>query len=160
MADKYKSLRDMIGKHESPGGIYDVEYGGGSLDLKNMTIRQVLAHQRAQKQAGVKSTAVGRYQFINKTLDEIVRRNPKDFPLDKKFDAETQDRLADILIERRYKRAMSTSGGVYDRTGFAKEISKEWASMPNPSTGKSYYDGDGLNSSGISVHDFMKGIPK
>ena len=37
----------------------------------------------------------------------------------------------------------------------AREISKEWAAMPNPDTGKSYYAGDGLNKSLVEVEELL-----
>ncbi len=143
-------LLDKIGELEG-NNRYDIEYGGGTVDFPNMTIQEVLDHQDKRKKAGAKSTAVGKYQFINKTLAELVKRNPKDFPKDRMFDKATQDELASILLKRRgYDKFKA---GKITRDEFVKNLSKEWASLPNPSTGKSYYDGDGLNHSLMSTDD-------
>ncbi len=147
MDNNTKELLDFIGKVESGKG-YNIKFGGGSIPLDRMTMGEVLDFQQAWKQRGTKSTAVGRYQFIEKTLRSIVERNPNDFPLDRKFDAAAQDEAATILLKRR-------GYGELGPVDMAREISKEWASMPNPDTGKSYYAGDGLNKSLVEVEELL-----
>lgn len=153
IASQTAPLLDKIGELEG-NSRYDIEFGGGKIDLPNMTIEQVLKHQEDQRQKGAKSTAVGKYQFIYKTLEELVRRNPKDFPKDRKFDKATQDELAAILLKRRG--LDKYLAGNISKEEFAKNLSKEWASLPNPDTGKSYYDGDGLNHSLMGKDDLVK----
>ena len=152
MDDKTKELLDFIGKVESGKG-YNVKYGGGKIPLDTMTLREVLDFQEDWKKKGTASTAVGRYQFIHKTLKSIVDRNPNDFPLDRKFDAAAQDEAATILLKRR-------GYGELPPRAMALELSKEWASMPDPRTGKSYYAGDGLNKSLVPVDDLLQLLGK
>ena len=150
---KTRSLLDLIGKLEA-GSKYNIEYGGGEVPLDKMTIQQVLDHQEAQAKKGAKSTAVGKYQFIRRTLKDIADRNPKDFPKDAYFTPEMQDKAAALLLHRRGYGDLQE--GKIDEVEFAKNLSKEWASLPNPETGRSYYDGDGLNKNLTDVSSILK----
>lgn len=128
-----KPLLDFIGKVESAKG-YDYEYNDKPLDLSNMTIKEVLEHQEKRRKEGVKSSAVGRYQFIYNTLKSLVltdsgkEKNPKDLPLDAKFTPELQDKAATILLQRRGLDAFLA--GRMSAEDFSTEVAKEWASMP------------------------------
>jgi muramidase (phage lysozyme) len=149
-----KVLLDKIGSIESAKG-YDYEFGNRPVPLSTMTLGEVLQHQQKRRKEGAKSSAVGRYQFMFETLSEIVRKNPRDFPTDAKFTPDMQDKAATLLMERRgLKEFMS---GSMDEKTFARNLSKEWASLPNPETGRSYYDGDGLNKS-LTTSKEMTGI--
>jgi muramidase (phage lysozyme) len=149
-----KVLLDKIGSIESAKG-YDFEFGNRPLPLSDMTLHEVLRHQEKRRGEGAKSSAVGRYQFIYETLGDIVRRNPKDFPTDAKFTPELQDKAATLLMERRGL-SKYTSGDMDEKT-FAKNLSMEWASLPDPDTGRSYYDGDGTNRA-LTTSKEMTGI--
>ena len=148
-----KALLDTIGNIESPNG-YNIEWGGGTVPLDTMTIQQVLDYQLAQKKAGRKSTALGRYQFKMSTLQDLVRRNPNDLPKDALFDASKQDKAAEFLLQRRGLEDYRS--GKIDKAQYAKNLSKEWASLPNPATGLSYYEGDGLNHALTDVDSIYK----
>lgn len=152
---KKQIIKDLIAKHES-GGDYNVVYGGEKEPLTSMTLGDVLNWQKEQKKEGAKSTAAGKYQVIHKTLADIVRRNPKDMPLDRPFDEATQEEIADILLERRGWSDFE-AGKLSDKE-MAKELAKEWASLPDPETGKSFYEKDGLNKSHHSVKDVMNAL--
>lgn len=81
---------------------YD-SYSGGPRDLVNMTISEIYKLQdqiRAHPDNKFNSSAVGRYQFVETTLRDIVadlRINPDTTY----FDADTQDRLATELLRQR-----------------------------------------------------------
>ena len=151
--DPQRALLDAIGNIESPNG-YNIEWGGGTLPLDTMTIQQVLDYQLSQKKAGRKSTALGRYQFKMSTLADLVRRNPIDLPKDGLFDASKQDKAAEFLLQRRGLE--NYRSGKIDRAQYAKNLSKEWASLPNPATGLSYHEGDGLNHALTDVESVYK----
>ena len=128
-----KPLLDFIGKIESAKG-YNYEYGNKPIDLSNMTIQEVLDHQEKRRKEGAVSSAVGRYQFIHKTLKDLVltkngeEKNPKDLPLNAKFTPELQDKAATILLKRRgLDKYLS---GKISPEQFSTEIAKEWASIP------------------------------
>jgi len=150
MSSKKQAVKDMIAKHES-GGKYNVVYGGKEIPLEKMTIAEVMAWQDMMSKDGAKSTAVGKYQIIGKTMKDLSRRNPEDFGPDRLFDAEAQEWAADTLLERRgwsdFEQGKKTDQEM------ALELAKEWASLPDPSTGKSYYEKDGLNKSHHQVED-------
>lgn len=155
MPDNRRKLLEQIGSIESAKG-YDYEYGNKELPLKDMSLREVLDHQKKRRAEGAKSSAVGRYQFIHKTLNDLVERNPKDFPPDTKMTPDVQDALANILLDRRGMKEYEA--GELDTADFALELSKEWASLPDPRTGSSYYDKDGLNKSLIPIENMFQAI--
>jgi len=145
-------LLDKIGSIESAKG-YNFEYGNTPLDLENMTLGEVLAHQENQISDGKDSSAVGRYQFKRSTLASIVDRNSSDFPMDAKFTPEMQDKAAGILLDRRGYQDFKS--GDLSENDFMKNLSQEWASLPDPDTGKSYYDKDGLNKSLVGGDEIL-----
>lgn len=172
-----KPLLDFIGNVESAKG-YNYEYGNKPLDLSNMTIREVIKHQEKRKKEGVKSTAVGRYQFILNTLKSLVltdsgkEKNPKDLPLDAKFTPELQDKAATILLQRRG--LDDFLAGRMSPEAFSIEVAKEWASMPlignmtvtrkneqgqeekvNLKRGQSYYSGVAGNKSLVDPDELL-----
>ncbi len=147
-----RQLLDYIGQFESSGGDYNRLYGGykggTSKPLTEMTVNEVLALQDIMKSSG--SSAVGAHQFIQESLKEELKKA--------NIDGNTlfTPKLQDTLILNRLKRSRGLDdflSGDLSTKGFAKKLSKEFASMPNPETGISYYDGDGLNKSLTSVED-------
>jgi muramidase (phage lysozyme) len=172
-----KTLLDFIGNVESAKG-YNYEYGNKPLDLSDMTIREVIKHQEKRKQERVKSTAVGRYQFLLKTLKSLVltdsgkEKNPKDLPLDAKFTPELQDKAATILLQRRG--LDDYLAGNMSPEAFSTELAKEWASMPlisdmtvtrknkqgkeeqvNLQRGQSFYSGVAGNKSLVDPNELL-----
>lgn len=157
----FKPLLNLIAKGESDDN-YNAYFGNPSnqeIDFTNMTIAEVLLWQTNYIKQGSPSSAVGRYQIINKTLVGLV--DQLDLDTSKKFDEELQDRLAIALLERRG--AKDFVNGRITREEFASNLSKEWAALPrvlgdNPH--ESYYASDGLNQSRIAVTDLLKVIKK
>lgn len=113
-----KGLRDLIGLYEGTdrGRGYNetLDYGrwtGGPVNLTQMTLREVRALQdkmrtpenRALYGNGKGSSAVGRYQIVSSTLDDLI--NSLGLSRDERFTPELQDRLADELIRRRGRNA-------------------------------------------------------
>lgn len=137
------NLAAFIGAKEANGN-YNAVYGnaGSTVDLSQFTLDQILGAQEAARKAGAASTAVGIGQFVYKTLKGLK----EELGLSGKepFTPELQDQLVHTLLVRRglekYK------AGKITKSQFALRLSQEWAALPNPSTGRSYYDGDGLNS--------------
>lgn len=150
---KREAVKEMIAKHES-GGDYNVVIGGGKYPLEDMTLSEVQELQEALVEQGKPSGAVGKYQIIGKTLESIMSRNPNDFPPERKFDAQAQEEAADILLDRRGFKKFEN--GEISTDKMALELAKEWASLPDPKTGKSYYDADGINKSHHRVTDVVK----
>lgn len=155
----YASLLRVIGAAESNDN-YNAYYGNAvntTFTFTNMTIAEVLQWQREYIQQGNASSAVGRYQIINTTLNSLVSELRID--TNQPFSPEMQDRLAIALLERRG--AVHYASSKISREEFAANLAKEWAGLPriigeNPIA--SYYDGDGLNKSRAQIGDVLHAI--
>ena len=174
-----KPALDLIASKESNGD-YNVLVGGEQAPLDQLTVREVLALQRAMQNQPerYKSSALGKYQIKESTLMSLVHipvgenedgsikyakdsdgnlklRNPTDLNLDTKFDAKAQEFAGEALYDRRIEMANQTAVdlGMPVEVAQAVELAKEGASLPDPRTGKSYYEGDGVNSSHHSTQD-------
>lgn len=146
-----KPLLDFIGKLEA-GGNYNAVYGNApaSRDLSQFTLKQIHDIQLAHgKKTG--SSAFGKYQFIRKTL--LGLRTRVGLSGNEKFTPDLQDRLArSLLIARGLNR---WERGEMSADAFMDSLSKEWASLPYR-TGRSYYDGDGMNHALASRKEFRE----
>lgn len=147
-------ILDFISGPESTGN-YNAVYGRADSqhDLSQYTVEQVLAGEHFKALGGrVRGqSATGRYQIINETLrglvDEMGLRG------DERFTPQLQDRMALTLMKRRGYDEFRA--GRITAEEFATNLSKEWAGLPDPRTGRSFYAGDGLNASGVSSRSFL-----
>ena len=141
-----KPLADLISKGEgdynsvnrgyagdTPGGIQ----GLTGLTFENYTVGQVMDMQRTRLYA------VGRYQFIPKTLRFAVAMSDVD-RMDM-FTPETQDKLFAALILYKRPAVGAYIRGNHDHQGWAlNELAKEWASVEYR-YGRGFYDHIGGN---------------
>ncbi len=115
------------------------------------SLRDILNHQRKVRNNWWQS-AIGKYQFIYKTLKEMIIRYNID--LDLKFSEAVQDKLAILkLKERGVDRFLD--GGFSpnpkeNRDLFQLSLSKEWAILPKNHSNESFYKGVWNNKAGIS----------
>jgi len=146
-----KILLDLIGKVEAKGD-YNTIIGFKqhllAKPLTQMTTKEVLDQQKTwPSKFKVPSGAAGRYQIIRKTLLSLaveLKLEANDV-----FSPEYQDWLGYKLLQRRgYDKWIQ---GQISDTQFMRNLSMEWASFPVPETGRSYYDGDGINASLVSI---------
>lgn len=151
---KTRGLLDFIGSIEGPAG-YDDYYRGVSRGpprpLTSMTIREVLAWQDSIDAASP-SEAAGRYQIMEDTLRGMVRANG--INLDRRFDSNTQDELAEILLKGRGWNPNST-----DYIKMGNSIAYEWAALPICSgikKGRSAYDGLAGNHSLTTCEAYLE----
>jgi conjugal transfer mating pair stabilization protein TraG len=148
----YKPLLDTIADGESKGN-YNAYYGhqtNTTLRFTSMSIRDVLQWQEKYVQDGNPSSAVGRYQIVRPTLTGLVRQLELD--PDAHFTEALQDQLAIALMERRG--SVEYVQKKISREQFADNLDKEWAALPkmtSPNPAESYYAGDGLNASRVSI---------
>ena len=152
-----KPLLDFIGKIEGRSD-YNIVWGGIKAKdwppkhLTTMTIREVLAWQD-KIDPRYMSEAAGVYQILEDTLRDLYAE--AGLTLDDLFDRAGQDALAVQLLKRRgLKKFLAGQMSVND---FCNNLAMEWASLPvvsGPKTGQSYYGGDGLNKSRVSVKAF------
>jgi hypothetical protein len=155
----YAPLLQLIAKVESKGN-YNAYFGNASnssINFTAMSIAEVMKWQADHVSQGNLSSAVGRYQIVDKTLSGLVRQLGID--TNQMFDQAMQDQLAIALLERRG--AESYINKELTRDQFAANLAKEWAALPKvigEKPGASYYAGDGLNKSLVSVNEVMKAI--
>ncbi|MFZ1250535.1 MAG: hypothetical protein WAR37_03780 [Candidatus Microsaccharimonas sp.] len=155
----YRPLLNVIAKGESNGN-YNAYFSNANnteLRLTEMTIGEVLVWQKQYVEQGSRSNAVGRYQIIEPTLLYLV--DTLHLSLQSKFDEPMQDKLAIALMERRG--SVEFVKGELTKEEFAHNLSKEWAALPKvvgDRPDESYYAGDGLNASLISVDETLKAV--
>lgn len=147
---EHSSLLDFIGAKESRGN-YNITVGGKTEpNLTSMTIAEVLEYQSGMLKRGHESTAVGKYQIIKATLQDLIKMGYAS--TSDKFTPEVQDRLAVGLLKRRG--LDNYLAGKISKEQFADNLSKEWASLPYK-TGASYYAGVGSNKSAGTRDSFV-----
>jgi len=105
-----KGILELIAQRES-GGDYNAtldngRWTGGARNLVNMTLREIRALQEAMRTPenratygnGAGSSALGRYQIVGSTLDDLMKR--LNLTGDELFSKEMQDRLASELLRQ------------------------------------------------------------
>jgi hypothetical protein len=103
-------------------------------NLTDMTIGEVMGHQSSSPR---RLFAAGRYQIIPDTLKGILpssgltARDP--------FSPQNQDRLGLALIQRRKPAWDYLTGKSANRDAALLSLAQEWASLPDPRTGNSFY---------------------
>ncbi|MCM2483373.1 glucosaminidase [Burkholderia glumae] len=128
-------------------------YKAGTADLASMTIDEVLAAQKNRKMF-----AVGRYQIVSSTLSDAVKA--LHLSGKEKFDEQTQDRIFGeyLVMKKRPEIADLLLGKSSDLHAALLATSREWASVENPDTGKSYYDGKGGNHASITAKELENAL--
>jgi hypothetical protein len=122
-------------------GNYNAYFGhvASTEDLSLYTIAGIYGFQAGMLSRDKRSSAVGRYQFLRKTLQDLQAE--LNLASSEVFSQALQDRLAMRLLERRGYGAWRP-GHISDEE-FAHRLSMEWASLPDPDNdGRSHYDGD------------------
>ena len=88
--------------------------------------------------------AMGRYQIQMRTAKEVLKNAGIDTSKFK-FDQAGQDKIFELLLKRRGIEDFQS--GKITKEQFAKNLSMEWAALPQDASGKGYYDGVGTNKS-------------
>lgn len=91
-------------------------------NLTDMTIGEVLDFQKGMLRAGNPSSAAGKYQIVSTTLKSLVREGV--VKMGDKYDENTQERLADALLERRGLNDFMA--GKLPAKKFLKNLGNEW----------------------------------
>jgi len=155
----YSPLLQMVATAESRGN-YNAYFSNASnkeIIFTKMSISEVLAWQKEFVRSGNPSSAVGRYQIIQPTLEGLVQE--LNIHLDSKYDEKLQDKLAIALMERRG--SLDFINNKLPANEFAHNLSKEWASLPKVignAPESSFYEGDGLNSSLVSSSESLTAV--
>ncbi|VVD29156.1 glycoside hydrolase family 104 protein [Paraburkholderia dioscoreae] len=128
-------------------------YQSGKENLEQMTVAQVMAAQKDGK-----FNAAGRYQLIGTTLADAVKS--MGLKGNEKFDRGIQDRIFEQYLVNNKRRAIGDyiSGKSNDLVAAMKAASREWASVADPSTGRSHYAGVGNNRASISTEAMSRAL--
>ena len=149
---KWSPILDLIASAEAIDGSYSSAYNpsGSSIvpGLENMSIKDAVAKTGGVDGNG-KHYAIGRYQFTTLTTGQAALAK---LSLNDKFSPANQDKIAIELIKRR---GATFENIKKDPKAAQFNLSQEWAGLANPNTGKSYYDGDGVNASKRSTADIQ-----
>lgn len=155
ISSKSAGIKQVILKAESDGNYNDVFGTSRKIPLTKMTLDEVMALQGRMKAAGSPSTAVGGFQFLRSTLTDL-KKNLK-LTGDEIFDEKLQNQLADALLQRRgFGEYLK---GKMGHKELVDSIAKEWAGLPTTS-GKSFYEGDGLNHSTVKLRSVLDELKK
>lgn len=155
----YTALLGLIARAESTDN-YNAYFGNpanSGVQFTDMTIEEVQQWQRDFVAQGNPSSAVGRYQIIDTTLNELVTQ--LDITPSQKFDKTTQDRLAVALLERRG--SIGYINKELTPEEFAANLAMEWAALPKvlgENSDASYYAGDGLNTALVKKDTVLRAI--
>lgn len=160
---KYAPLLGLVSGGEGGPNSYNRGKAGDSVgkpakeafgkDFTEMTIGEVM---ELQSKGDV--FAVGKYQFIPTTLAEMVKKGKIDKSA--KFDEAMQERLGELIIEKKrpavaeYVNADNPTSD--QRYRAAKALAREWASVADPDTNKSFYHGIGGNEASITTEEIYK----
>jgi len=145
---------------------YDVTLGYGKFDpegfdknITDMTLDELRLFQDGMlnhPENKLNSSAVGKYQIVGKTLDELKKKLNLSGNL--KFTPELQDKLAVVLLKRRglddYLKNPS------NLENFQNNLSKEWASIYNTEKEGSYYGGQNVGTSNEEIKQSLEELQK
>jgi hypothetical protein len=156
---KYPKLAALISSGE--GGLNSVNRGnagdtpGGAKSIFGKNLTEMTVGEILQAQSQKRVFAVGMYQFIPGTLRGAV--NYTKIPLDTLFDARTQNRLFDYLIDvKRPEIGAYINGRSNDRRTALQQLAREFAAVgleyaeAGRVRGQSRYAGIGQNAASIS----------
>lgn len=136
-------------------GNYNAYFGHpeSTLDLAGYSLDGIYAFQSRMLKKDPRSTAIGAYQFLRRTLQLLQAKHA--FPGHLSFTTDLQDTFAvDLLIGRSYPAWWR--GNLTDEE-FAHNLSMEWASLPDPANGgRSHYDKIAGNHSSCTMESVFK----
>ncbi len=156
---KSKTIDSVIARGEGNYNSFNKGKAGDSvgskLNLVDMTVGQIRA---LQKNGSI--FAAGKYQTIPSTLQGAIDAGI--VSIAEKFNASVQERI----VQQYLLTAKKDRGNIEDYikgksdnlTAANIDLSKEFASVANPLTGKSYYDGKAGNKASISVKDAQNAL--
>lgn len=151
---KVGDILNLIARYESKGN-YNVILGGKTVpELTKMTLNQVYDFQQQMVQSGKESSAVGRYQYIRKTLVNTAAQMGLD-PNTTVFDQKTQDAIATQTL-----RSIGLDSWLAEKMSdeeFLNNIAKIWAGIPTTS-GISAYAGVGSNKAGTTAQNALAAL--
>ena len=169
--EPFPELIDLVTSQEASG--YDVIYNRSKVQppkpITSMSVDEVRAFQIQMKDAGSASTAVGKNQIIQSTLNELVSKGVLSGA--ETFDEEAQRKAFNYLIKKRGYESFQTVINSNAPTEvkrkaaqkFQLNLAKEFASIPVPydipsrklKKGDSYYKGLAGNKAKFGANEFL-----
>ncbi len=151
------ALSNLIGSGEGGYNSYNRGVAGDSrtpINLSDMTVSEIMRHQDLPRNDPDRLFAVGKFQITPGTMEATVRNLGLNGS--ERFTPALQERMfSDYLVDEKRPsvKAYITGQSGPDGLGRAQlALAQEFASIANPQTGRSYYDGDsGGNHSSISA---------
>lgn len=169
LSERDRALLELIAKGEAVQGrdpYLSVYPGHIEPVLTQLTLAEVQQYQRQRISQGFRSSAVGKYQFIQATLRECIGYLNLD-PVRVCFTPDVQDALIVARLER-VRRYSDWKAGTLETDRFMINLAKEFASVPVPyrmkgasrtvTKGQSYYAGDGLNRAHHDADTFFSDL--
>ncbi len=150
-------LGDLIGRGE--GGYNSFNRGvagdanGAEIDFSSLTLGEVMRRQSLSRSDPDYLFAVGKYQIVPGTMIETV--NALGIDRNQPFTPELQEQMfADYLIDgKRPAINAYITGQSSDLKAAQLALAQEFASVADPNTGRSFYDGLANNSSSITADE-------
>ena len=146
LATRAARLRDVIARAEAGAAGYDAVQHGARVRPPDrptaMTIAEI--YDWIDATPG-QPHAIGRYQFIPKTLRALV--DALEIDPEARFSRDVQNRLADRLLAEAGLHAFDA--GTLSRDRFMLNLARIWAGLPT-SSGRSFYDGYAGNKATMS----------
>lgn len=131
------------------------DYKSSTRNLTNMSVAQVLAAQDRKE-----FNAAGKYQVIPATLRGAIDSGI--ISVSEKFNAEVQERIVQnyLLTAKKGRNSIEDfiKGKSSDIVSANLDLSKEFASVANPATGRSYHAGSGKNKASISTKEAQNAL--
>lgn len=152
------SLGNLIAKGEGDYGSFNRgvagDAKGAKMNFANMTIDEVMAAQSLPKGDANRLFAVGKYQVIPSTMKGAA--TTMGLSGSEKLTPELQERIfSEYLIGQKRPQIDSFIRGEHDNLNSAVSAgAREWASIADPKTGKSFYAGTGNNKASLSAEVF------
>ncbi len=147
-------LGTLISSGEGGYGSYNRgragDANGAQIDFSQMTVGEVMRRQDLAKGDPDRLFAVGKYQMIPGTFEEAV--NSLGIDRNAKFTPQLQERMfADYLVDEKRPQVKDyitgETNGAAGLQGAQLALAREFASVADPRTGRSVYDGDSAGNS-------------
>jgi hypothetical protein len=155
-------LSDLIASGEGDYGSFNRGTAGDSaaerIDFSRMTIGEIMRRQRLPRGDPNRLFAVGRYQIVPSTMRMAVSTLGIDS--ERTLTPGLQERIfADFLIDDKRPQVRAYVTGESDNIFAAQlALAREFASVADPRTGRSYYDGIGNNSASIGAGEAAQAL--
>lgn len=159
-----EGVSDDVARRHGYTSSYDVPFNYGRYARQAKPLTQMTLREIDQLQTRIlnhpdnthKASPVGRYQIVRKTLREL--KAELRLGDDMIFDANLQDRLG--MAELHRAGLQKYQEGKISASEFQLGIAKKWASVANPSTGRTRLPRQHLGTTTAQIAPFIQAIPR